>query len=75
MTLESLPSAGRTAFISRQGNVLRCGDCGAPVGLLRWDGAGWPHTVLRQSRCADCGRRQVLNLERLESVTLTQYSW
>jgi hypothetical protein len=74
MTLELRPNGGAgSAFITRQGNVLRCGGCDAPVGILRWDGAGWPHPVLRRSSCADCGRRQVLNLERLESVTLTQY--
>ncbi|HLY35425.1 MAG TPA: hypothetical protein VKU35_01785 [Candidatus Limnocylindria bacterium] len=71
----SLETAGahEPAFVIRDGQALRCGNCHRAVGAMRWDGSGWPHPIVTRSTCVACGRRQVVSLERLEAETLARY--
>jgi hypothetical protein len=62
-----------SAYVVHDGPTLRCGKCRRPVGYLRWDSTGWPHTALRHKKCAECGRTLVVSPERLEAETVSRY--
>lgn len=65
--------ADETAYVVHDGPGLRCGSCRRPVGYLRWDAAGWPHTILKRKECQECGRHLVVSPERLEAETVSRY--
>jgi hypothetical protein len=62
-----------TAFVVHDGPTLRCGGCRRPVGSLRWDSSGWPHTALKRKQCVECGRLLIVSPERLEAETVSRY--
>ena len=63
----------RSAFVIRDGSVLRCANCGRPVGFIRWDGNAWPHPIVTRPACPECGLQQILSLEALEAATVDRY--